>query len=144
MHEKVNNGVKSLFHDLVTYHASHACTMRTNFDINNSYKCLRLTDDRNQCSIFSGNWWLLRYCHRSGSWPPKSKRASGKNRLTFRMVCVPKTMDKYPELLYEEWKGKKHCLIWLGRMISHMTTNLEMTRKLATNTITRLLLTQSP
>jgi hypothetical protein len=67
MHEKVN-GVKSLFHDLVTYHALHACTMRTNFDINNSYKCLRLTDDRNQCSIFSGNWWLLRYVRTARDW----------------------------------------------------------------------------
>ena len=53
------------------------------------------------------------------------------------------TMDKYPELLYEEWKGKKLCLIQLGRMISHVATNLEMTRKLATNTLARLLVTQS-
>ena len=52
---------------------------------------------------------------------------------------MSQTMDKYPELLYEEWKGKILCLIWLGRMISHVATNLEMTWKLATNTFTTLL-----
>jgi len=83
------------------------------------------------------------YCQRSGSWPPKSKRALGKNTLIFWMACMSQTMDKYPELLYEEWKGKKPCLIRLGQMISHVATNLEMTWKLATNTFARLLLEKS-
>src|ERR1700749_117116 len=79
------------------------------------------------------------YCRRSGSWPPKSKRALGKNTLTFWMVCISQTMDKYPELLYEEWKGKKPCLIQFGQMISHMARNLEMTQKLAISTFNKLL-----
>ena len=40
--------------------------------------------------------------YRLGSWPPKSKRALGKNTLTFQMACMFQTTDKYPELLYEE------------------------------------------
>jgi hypothetical protein len=63
--------------------------------------------------------------------------------LTFWVICMSQTMDKYPELLYEELKGKILCLIRLGRMISHMATNLETTWKLATNTFTTLLSTQS-
>ena len=41
------------------------------------------------------------YCQRSGSGPPKGKRALGENILTFWIACVCQTMDKYLELLYE-------------------------------------------
>ena len=51
---------------------------------------------------------------RSGSWLSKSKWASDKNMLTFWVICMSQTMDKYPELLYEKQKCKTLCLIQLG------------------------------
>ena len=69
------------------------------------------------CIVCCGS---LVYCQRSGSWPT---RALDKNMLTFWMICMSQAMDKYPELLYEEWKGKKLCWItWirLGQITADM------------------------